>query len=91
MAGSLTFTVGPITATKTLSASNANLEAAVRRAVEELGYEGDASNDPAQTVADWFIVALVKYAKDASTSNRITAAINAALITENAVIDPFDG
>lgn len=90
MAGSLTLTVGPISASVVLGASNATLEAGVRNAAEELGYGALAQTDPAQQVANWFVQALVNYARDASKGFRISGAVKIANNAESAVVDPFE-
>lgn len=90
MAGSLTLTIGPLTASRTLTAETPELNTAIRDAVRTWGYPGDAAIDDAQVVADWFVGALVRYARDASRGHRARKAARDAHAVEVDVMDPFD-
>ncbi len=93
MAGSLVLTIGPITATRTYTATNAKLESVIRTAAEEGGYNSsqdpplDAATDPAQDVADWMVDLLSKHVRALSNAARLNDASTTARAGERDAID----
>lgn len=93
MPGSLVLTIGPLTATRTYTASNAKLESVIRSAAGEAGYNAsqspplDAATDPAQDVADWMVDLLSGHARDLSNAARLNDASTTARTDEQSVID----
>ena len=93
MPGSLVLTVGPLTATRTFTATNAKLESVIRSAAKEAGYNDsqdpplDAATDPAQDVADWMVDLLTEHARALSHADRLNDASDTARSDEQAAID----
>lgn len=96
MAGSLVLTIGPLTATRTFTATNAKLESVIRSAAKEAGYNAsqdpplDAATDPAQDVADWIVDLLTKHIRALSNADRLNNASDTARSDEQATIDSED-
>jgi hypothetical protein len=93
MSGSLVLTIGPLTATRTYTATNAKLESVIRSAAKEAGYNDsqdpplDAATDPAQNVADWMVDLLAKHVRALSNAARLNDASTTARASEQDAID----